>query len=301
MGLKALAKKVKEEQAEREKTVSEKFIDSIDSYLVKSRNEKYAEESKHTGFYIRPSSYYRCMRQVWYKTLKFPGADQSKARGLRTLEIGTSLHEWVQRDIFMQEDFPFKLIPPEEIPVFGTKGIDIFTKEQNRLENRPEMEIGWIDRRWTEKYHLYSIIDGAIDVYSMYKLFEFKTINPDDYKYLYEPHDDYKKQAALYSLSLDMDDIIFLYLNKGTSEWKAFEYHVTEAQKEWARNRVQKLDSHLVSLTLPEKEIQPLPKYGAKATTCNWCSYKTLCAKDTCEAKFKDFNGFPVYDTKVGA
>jgi len=299
LSLKALAKRVKEEQAQMEKTVSEKFLEGIDSYLVKSRNAKYEEESKFSGFYIRPSSYYKCLRQVWYKTLKFPSKDAFKAKGIRTLEIGTALHEWVQREIFMKEDFPFKLIPPEEIPAFGTEGIDIFSKEQNRLENRPEMEIGWVDKRWTSKYHLYSIIDGALDVYSIYKLFEFKTINPDDYKYLYEPHDDYKKQAALYSLSLGIDDILFLYLNKGTSDWKVFEFHVTDEQKEWALNRIQKLDRHLVDLTLPEKEIQPLPKYGAEATTCTWCPYRSLCDNNVCEAKFEDHNGFLVYSEVV--
>lgn len=294
--MKALAKRVKEEQAEREKTVSERFIDEIDSYLVKNRNTRYEKEFQYSGFYIRPSNYYKCMRQIWYKTLRFPSKELFKAKGIRTLEIGTALHEWVQREVFMQEDFPFKLIPPEEIPVFGTEGIEIFTKEQNRLENRPEMEIGWVDKRWTKKYHLYSIIDGALDVYSVYKLFEFKTINPDDYKYLYEPHDEYKKQSALYSLSLDIDDTIFLYLNKGNSEWKALEHHTTEEQKEWSLNRIQKLDNCLVSLILPEKEIQPLPKYGANATACNWCAYQHLCENDVCEAKFKEVNGFMIYD-----
>jgi CRISPR/Cas system-associated exonuclease Cas4 (RecB family) len=282
MGLKALAKSIKTEVKKQSETLPEKFLRKLDTYLVSSRQKEREKQDAHSGLYIRPSSYYKCMRQTWYRMKKFPSKDNSTAKGLRTLEIGTALHEWVQRDIFMQKDFPYPLVPADELPCFNQQGLELFTKEQNRIENRPEMEIGWIDKRWTSKYFIYSIIDGALDIEHMYYLFEFKTINPDDFKYLYEPLEEHKKQATLYALSLGIDNILFLYINKANSEWKAFEYYVTEEQKEWALKRVIHLDYCLVNDILPDKEITPLPKYGPNVTSCRYCSYKNICEKDVC-------------------
>jgi len=183
----------------------------------------------------------------------------------------------------MRKLSPVELLDYKQLPVYGREGIDFFTAEQNRKENRPEMEIGWIDKRWTSKYFLYSIIDGFLNFENLYMLFEFKTINPDDFKYLYQPLEKNMMQASLYSLSTDIDTIMFLYLNKGNSDWRPFEFKVTEQQKEWALNRVQKIDNSLVNLELPEKEPHKF---------CNLCPYKSLCDEDKHEAVFQEINGF---------
>ena len=283
MGLEKLAKTIKSEIKKQEETLAERFISELDSYLIRSRAEEYKKQEEKVGAYIRPSSYYKCMRQLWYKMKSFPCKENNTAKGIRTLEIGTSLHEWVQREIFMKPDAPFPYVPVKELSFLNREGVELFTEKQNKFENRPEMEIGWIDKRFTPNHPLYCIVDGVLNPESRYFLFEFKTINPNDFKYLYEPLDEHKKQGALYSLSSSIDNFLFLYLNKATSEWKSFEFYVTEAQKEWAHNRVVTLDTCLVNHVLPPKEVFEMPKYGKGVTNCRFCPYKEFCEKDVSE------------------
>jgi CRISPR/Cas system-associated exonuclease Cas4 (RecB family) len=282
LSLANLVKRIKAEIREQEKPISEKFIASLDEYLLKSRNDRV----RKNNCFIRPSLYYKCIRQVWYKILGFPCSENTNARSIRTLEIGTALHEWVQREIFMQKDFPFSLVPPHELPAWGREGIEFFNEQQNREENRPDMEIGFIDKRWTEKYYIYSIVDGIFNFENMDMVFEFKTINPNDFDYLYEPLEDHKKQAALYALSLGIDNIMFLYLNKGNSQWKAFHFEVNQEQKEWALKRVQLIDRHLINKVLPEKE---------ENNYCNFCAYRKLCRENKCNAVYIQDSDFFVW------
>jgi hypothetical protein len=285
LSLKALAKKVIKETEEQEKSLSEKFVNVLDKFIVNSRSEDKDSNvyTERRSKYIRPSSYSKCLRSTWYSMLGFPGNKTYKAKGLRTLEIGTALHEWVQKEIFMRKNFPIELCDYKQIPSYGAEGIEFFTAKQNKLENRPKMEIGWIDKRWTKKYHLYSIIDGFLSFENLYMLFEFKTINPNDFKYLYQPLEENMLQASLYSLSTDIDTIMFLYINKGNSEWKPFEFRVTEQQKEWSLDRIQSMDSSLINLELPKTEPNKF---------CNLCPYKSLCDEDKCDAVFDEVDGF---------
>lgn len=279
VSLAQLAKKIKAEIKEQEKPIGEKFISVLDDYLVRSRSI-IEEESI---YFIRPSLYYKCIRQIWYEMLRYPRTGKWKAKSIRTLEIGTALHEWVQEKIFMQVDFPISLVPVNELVVWGQEGIEFFNEQQNKKENRPAMEIGFVDKRWTERYFIYGIVDGIIHFENRDMIFEFKTINPSDFEYLFEPLEDHKKQAALYALSLGINNIMFLYLNKGNSQWKAFHYIVTQEQKDWALNRIQLIDKYLINRILPEKE---------ENNYCNFCAYKNICNENKCDAIYSENFGF---------
>jgi hypothetical protein len=285
MGLKDLAKAI---QTENEvKPIEQEFLNDIDKFLVTDRA---MEDRSKTENYIRPSMFYKCVREQWYKYLKAPCLENRKAKGLRTLEIGTALHEWVQREIFMKEGFPAKILSPKDLYSSETEDFKFFTEEQNKNENRPEMEIGFIDKRWTKKYFLYSILDGVLEYKDLLAMFEFKTINPNDFKYLYEPLSEHKMQAALYSLSLKIQHVFFLYLNKGNSEWKLFLYKVTPEQTDWCRERVITIENSLVNLKIPDREGKPLTKEASNK--CVFCPYKKMCEVDLVPEKPKKIKGF---------
>lgn len=291
MSLKALAKMVKDEIKEQDKTTSERFVEMLDGFLISSRDA--AEHAKHC---IRPSNYYKCMRQIWYKMLEFPSKETYTAKGIRTLNVGTAIHEWVQKEVLMHKDFPITLLGSKDIPSYKEDRIYFFTAEQNRVEGRPVIEIGYIDKRWTNKYHLYSIIDGAFHYENRDYIFEFKTINPEDYGYLYDILPEHKKQISLYSLSTGITNAMVLYMNKGNQQWKAFEIEISDLQRQWAKERVGEIDRHLINLTLPPKEIEKLPKYGPNATSCTYCPYKEICESGKSSFKFKESDGFDVYE-----
>lgn len=268
MSLKNLAKKVKDDQKERSKTTEELFVAALDKYLEKSRGR--SEEERPNKIAFNPSSVYKCQRQIWYKLKGFKGNKHVYARSARILEVGTALHEWVQTQVFqpMSEETgaTIKLLTLEELPAYGQDGIDFI-----REHHAPPMEVKFRDRRFTKVIPISAMTDGAFSFKQQDMLFEFKTINPDDFKLLIEPLKDHVKQGAVYSLSLGIKYVMFLYFNKGNQHWRAFLVEYTADQHDWVRDRLTTIEDYYLQDELPPKE---------ESDQCKWCPFKSYCEKE---------------------
>ena len=280
-GLKDLAKKVKKEKKDSDRTIEELFLEAVDNYLVDSRTKK-DEECEGKSLSIKPSSYYKCIRKLWYELLGFPKKEKRYPRSIRILENGTVLHEWIQTQVFMDMDkgnYSIKLIPAEELPNYGVEGIE-FIKEHNA----PDMEIKFRDRRFTKLYPVSAMIDGFMEFNNLQMLFEFKTIKPDDFDLLIEPLKDHIKQGAIYALCLGVPRVMFVYYDKGYQHMKAYLVEYNDDQVTWAQMRVQTIEEYLLNLELPPSE---------PCDSCRFCPYKNLCDKDVAGKQFsEDENGY---------
>lgn len=264
MSLAKLAKMVKQDNRMAERTIEELFISEVDDYIIKSRMQK--DKERGSSLSIKPSSYYKCCRQLWYSLKGYPQTKKTYARSERILEVGTALHEWVQTQVFMPMSeaagSPITLIPMEEMPSYGMQGISYIHEHK-----APPMEIKFKDYRWTRKTPVSAMIDGALH-YTIDMLFEFKTINPDDFKIMIEPQLQHIKQGALYALCTGIHTVMFLYLCKGTQNWKPYLVKYNEAQLNWVKQRLWDIDTWLIENTLPDVE---------QDKECKWCPYKKLC------------------------
>lgn len=273
MGLKSLANRIKKKHKELNKPFEEKFIDEIDKFLVKRAKEKNAEREIRLAF--RPSQYYKCERQTYYFLNGVEGVERFYPRSQRILQVGTQLHEWIQRDVFMEMDrldYPVKLLSKKELPFYNKKGVEIIEKH-----DAPPMEIKFIDTRFTEKFPISAMVDGAMQYKSYPFLFEFKTINPKDFEILIEPLPDHIKQGALYALCTGLKKVMFLYLCKGTQNLKAYIVDYTDEQLQWVINRIQGIEHKVLNNILPNKET---------GIACRFCAYKHLC-KDNLKVEYK--------------
>ena len=82
---------------------------------------------------------------------------------------------------------------------------------------------------------------------------------------------DHIKQGAIYALSTGVRSVMFLYLCKGTQEWKAYLITYSDEQIQWVIDRIQASEKYVIENELPPKEI---------SNQCKWCGYKTLCDKE---------------------
>lgn len=264
MSLKNLAKKVKKEQKEVDKPFSEHFTEAIDKYLVAPK------EQRPNRLAFRPSQYYKCVRQTFYFLNGVPGKGKRYPRSERILQVGTALHEWIQREVLMKmdldEESPIRLLPKEELPSFGEEGIQFLDQH-----DAPPMEVKFLDTRFTEKFPISAMVDGSLTMQGKNFLFEFKTINPRDFSNLIEPLVDHIKQGAIYALSTGVRSVMFLYLCKGTQEWKPYLITYSDEQIQWVIDRIQASEKYVIENELPPKEI---------SDQCKWCGYKTLCDKE---------------------
>lgn len=265
MSLKKLANKVKKEIKAADKTFEEHFTDAIDRFLVKD-----PENPRPKRLAFNPSQYYKCMRALYYNLKGLTGKKKRYARSERILAVGTALHEWIQEEVLMKmsevTDSEIRLLPKEELPSFGAEGIE-FIEEHHA----PPMEVKFLDYRFTKKFPISAMVDGSLTMQSKDFLFEFKTINPKDFEFLIEPLTDHIKQGAIYALSTGVKSVMFLYLCKGTQNWKPYLVTYTQEQLDWVVNRIQTTEQHVLEDTLPPKE---------ESTQCNWCAFKALCTKD---------------------
>ena len=241
VGLKDLAKKIKKENTEKDMTLEQKFGKAMDKYLIESRdrNRRYSTS-------IKPSNYFKCLRQAWYGLLGFKQIGRVDAKSVKILEVGTALHEWIQEEVFMkmaEEGIEIELLTNEEVPSF--KDVDFTIVKEH---NAPDMELKFRSKQYTEVYPVSAMVDGVFTFDNYTMLFEFKTINSRGFNQLFEVKKDHLQQGALYSICTGIDLILFMYLCKDTQQYKLYLHEYTKEQKEWAIERVRTLESKLINL-----------------------------------------------------
>jgi CRISPR/Cas system-associated exonuclease Cas4 (RecB family) len=270
-----LALQVKKETKQSNRTVEELFTAAIDQFLIDVAKEKDVPGKKRKAH--NPSSYYKCQRMKWYELMDFSANKKIVARNERIFAVGTATHEWIQNDVFMKMDeregSTVRLIPREELPVFGKEGIEFITEHK-----APPMEIKFLDWRFTKLFPISAMIDGALRFASTDMLFEFKTIKSSDFGMLIEPSADYRKQGAIYATSLGVSKVMFLFINKDTQEFKAYLVEYGQAQYDWVVDRITTLEGYVERNELPPKEV---------SDNCRWCSFKGACDKELSEKPAK--------------
>lgn len=271
LSLKNLAKQVKKETKESSRTFEELFIASVDQFIVDKEVKKGEREKRKAH---NPSGFYKCQRMQWYELNDFPKKIRPRgARLYRVLDIGTITHEWIQEQILMVMDkepkSPIRLIPKEELPVFGKEGIEFITEH-----HAPPMEVKFLDHRFTKLFPISAMVDGALVFATKNTIFEFKTMNTKDFQLLIEVPMDYRKQGALYSMSLEVNNVLFLFIDKDTQEFKAYLVEYGEPQHEWVRSRIQGLEGYVERKELPPKEV---------SDNCRWCPFKGACDNEVSE------------------
>ena len=96
------------------------------------------------------------------------------------------------------------------------------------------------------------------------------------YKFLNRKDVDAKHyhQASAYSLSLGIDDVIFIYISRDLLDMKSFCLYVTPEMRIEILEYIHECDSYLV-----KKEVPPKPENASKIL-CQYCNYKIQCGKD---------------------
>lgn len=97
------------------------IIDLFDKQLMDDNNKR-GKDYSYTSHH--PSSFTKCMRQVWYKWKKVPESDPSTAAGLIRMGLGNSAHYWIQQVFFkifpaMREVLFYKEVPELKYPIRG--------------------------------------------------------------------------------------------------------------------------------------------------------------------------------------
>ena len=187
-----------------------------------------------------------CARQMVYDLLRTPPTDKV-ARVIgpelqRVFDVGTWYHIYMQNILYR-----IGYLEQAEVPVINA-----------------------------EKY-LNGKADGVFkeEVFGEKVVLEIKTMNNWNFsKAIFRPFKKHEFQASLYARELGAKKVLYLYINKDTSEIRDFLMPINEEQLELADKKMDKVISHVEEGTLPPRSCPDKFCDGALA-----CPFSSLCFK----------------------
>ena len=212
--------------------------------------------------HYKPSSM-NCNRAMYYiATSVEPDETLPDYHSVGITECGTSSHERIQSYVSRMRDkgYDCDFIDPEWFA--KVKGLDYL-----QVTDKKQFETKFLDTR----YNLSFLCDGIIRYRGKYYILEIKT--ETHYKNAKRENADpkHKNQSVCYSLSLGIDEVIWLYEDRDICELKAFRTKVSDKDIEELIMRIEYVDDCVRNLTVPDK-VENLD-------ICKYCSFKNTCRR----------------------
>lgn len=249
------------EQAKEELPVEQSFINDL-KRSIELTEQKNRRKPSQT---YKPSSM-NCIRQSYYQiTGVEPDEGTSSYNGIAICETGTDRHERIQNAVAMMKD----------------NGIDceyVDVAEFVKSRKLDYLEIVSKQGNETKLFHktlnISFLCDGIIKYHNHYYIIEFKTEGSSKFFSRQGVDASHYNQAITYSLSLNLPEVIFVYISRDTLDMKCYLYTVTDDMKADIISYIEECDGYV-----KRKIVPPIPKDVARKT-CNYCPYASQCRKD---------------------
>lgn len=210
--------------------------------------------------YFKPSSL-QCMRIMYFDRIQAP-LDKSLTdySSARICETGSNSHECIQYYVSKMKDFGKD---------WEFVDVETYIKEHNidylTIRNKKTYETHLLDTR----YGISFLCDGIVKHEGKYYILEIKTETDDKGLGRDEADPYHKLQSVSYSLSLKLNDIIWLYEERNFCCPKSFHTVVTDEDRLALIQRFETVEQAVKDLTPPDK--------CTSRKTCVYCPYKTVC------------------------
>lgn len=214
--------------------------------------------------YYKPSSM-NCIRQMYYIRT---GAKTDTVGASYMLtgicNCGTDIHERVQ-----------KYVAGMKANGIDCEYIDVaqFVKERKLSHLKVVSQQGMETKLLHKTLNLSFLCDGIIKYNGQYYILELKTESSRKWYDRQDVDPAHHNQAIAYSLSLELGNVIFVYINRDIFDFKAFMFRPADDMKQDFISRIMDCDNYVSRLAVPNKP-------AVERKTCEYCEYKTQCRKD---------------------
>ena len=210
----------------------------------------------------KPSSM-TCIRNMYYQvTGQEPDKSDSSFTLVGICNSGTDIHVRIQTAVSEMKNNGI-----------DCEYIDVGEFVKNR--NIPNLEIleksGMETKFWNKALNMHFLCDGVIRYKGKYYILELKTESSFKWQQRDGVNEAHYDQATSYSISLGLDDVLFVYISRDNLDMKAFMLSVTSDMKQELIGRIEDCNDYVKQGKVPPKPA------GMK---CTYCSYKGVCAKD---------------------
>lgn len=249
------------DMAKEELPVQKAFLGDLKRSIEK---EDEANRRKPSQFY-KPSSMH-CIRNMYYQRVgKELDKGTSSYIGIGICNAGTDIHLRTQTAISHMKNYGF-----------NCHYIDV--AKYIKKHNVPDIEVvsksGMETKLFHQKLNLSFLCDGIIKYQGKYYILEIKS--ESSYKWMSRRGvaPEHHNQATCYSISLGIEDVIFVYINRDTSDMKAYMFSPTGDMKQNIIGLINNCEGYVSRLIAPPKPTDIDRK------NCEYCNYRTSCRKE---------------------
>lgn len=213
----------------------------------------------------KPSSM-NCMRQMYYTVMGFEAVSESSYTMVGICEAGTDRHERIQNAISQMKDNGFDCTYVDVGEYVKSRGLDSYLDIVDKCGNETKL--------YDRDRNISFLCDGIIKYQGKYYIVEFKTESSFKWKDRKGVDPKHYNQARTYSLELNLEHVIFVYINRDIVDMKVYMYNVTERERTQITTLISDTQNYV-----DKQQTPPKPK-DVISSVCAYCGFKDRCKKD---------------------
>jgi CRISPR/Cas system-associated exonuclease Cas4 (RecB family) len=208
----------------------------------------------------------QCGRQSYY-FLSETKADEPKPTSYNMAGIcnsGTDIHVRIQNAVIRmaKNGIDCEWVDVEEF--IKSRGLDDLS-----VTSKTDTET----KLYNKKYNMSFMCDGIVRYRGKYYILEFKTETSNKWYSREGVDKKHYNQGIAYSLNFELDNVIFIYIDRDMLQMKSFMFNVTDSMRRGLVEYMNEVNGYL------ERKIVP-PKPDVPKNICSYCSYQMNCRKD---------------------
>lgn len=153
--------------------------------------------------------------------------------------------------------------------------VEEFVKSRNLTDLEITSHTPTETKLYNKKYNISFMCDGIIRYHNKYYILELKTETSRKWSRREGVDSKHLHQASAYSLSLGLNGVIFVYINRDMLNMKSFMLYVTDDMRNEIVHYVETCNKYIKSHRVPPKPLD------ADNNFCKYCEFRTQCRKDT--------------------
>lgn len=250
------------ETTTKEISIEDAFISDL-KRSIELTAEKTNKKPSQT---YKPSSL-QCIRQMYYQVTGTEPEDGSASYSLIGIcNSGTDIHERVQTAIAEMTENGIDCDWVDVGKYVTDKNID------GGLEIKSQ--IGMETKLYHKALNLSFMCDGIVKYKNKYYLIEIKTETSNKFFNRKGVDPKHYDQGTAYSTVFEINDVIFIYVNRDTLDMKSFLFTPTTEQKKNLLNKIYECEEYVKQAKVPSK-----PQNIIKSV-CTYCNYRKCCERD---------------------
>lgn len=248
------------DEAKKVMPIEESFLFDL-KRSIELDDSKIARKPSQT---YKPSSM-NCIRNMFYQVV---GKEQDEGSSSYVMvgicNAGTDIHARVQSYVsgMKGNNFDCEYV---DVPEF------IKSRQLDYLEVREQH--GYETKLYHKSLNMSFMVDGIIKYQNHYYILEIKTETVNKWYKRTGVDKAHYNQATAYSLSLGINDVLFVYVNRDILDMSSYLFHVTDEMKQELVGKIELCDQYI-------KEFKVPPKPDVDKKVCEYCSYKSACRRD---------------------